>query len=261
MLEPVSNSFSRRKKNGVSTFLVLSLVALLVASAASVARADFVGELVLMPMGCESTGHCELGEDFGFIDPSGVGWQAAKGLITDGASIPPWAQPIVGNPFDKSFIKAAIIHDHYCDRHVRSWRQTHRVFYDALRASGVLSNKAGVMYFAILVGGPKWIKLIKGKPCGLGTTCTFRVGANSQLPGTSLSVDENGGLIMMRGSQYATAKFAETMEDNVPGLQAQGEALTPEMVELAAKKAMADDIFFNNGEEIGTNLDIKVETK
>jgi hypothetical protein len=84
MLEPVSNSFSRRKKNGVSTFLVLSLVALLVASAASVARADFVGELVLMPMGCESTGHCELGEDFGFIDPSGVGWQAAKGLITDG---------------------------------------------------------------------------------------------------------------------------------------------------------------------------------
>src|SRR5689334_10444439 len=96
------------------SYAALSIVLVLLAGV-RVAHADFVGSLVLSPTGCESTGHCELGADFGFIDPKGVGWQAAKGLITDGASIPPWAQPIVGKPFDESFVKAAIIHDHYCD--------------------------------------------------------------------------------------------------------------------------------------------------
>ncbi|MBZ9772615.1 DUF1353 domain-containing protein [Mesorhizobium sp. CO1-1-8] len=238
----------------------LSIVLMLLAGV-RVAHADFVGNLVLLPTGCQSTGHCELGADFGFIDPKGVGWQAAKGLITDGASIPPWAQPIVGKPFDESFVQAAIIHDHYCDRHVRSWRQTHRVFYDALRASAVGSEKAGIMYFAILVGGPKWIKLVKGKPCGVGLGCINQVGASLQLPGTGLSVDENGGLIAVRGAQYGTAKFAKTMADNLPQLEAQGGSLTPEVVEQKASQAMADDVFFANGDETGTTLDIKVDTK
>jgi hypothetical protein len=91
--------------------LALPLAAFFVVSAVPVARADFVGELVLLPAGCEITGRCELGEDLGFIDPGGAGWQASKGLITDGASIPAWARPMVGEPFDRNFINAAIIGD------------------------------------------------------------------------------------------------------------------------------------------------------
>src|SRR5690606_25020755 len=126
------------------------------------ASAGFEGTLTLLPSGCEASGQCTPGTDFGFVDSAGYGWQAAKGLLTDGASIPPWAQPLVGGAFDESFIKAAIIHDHYCVRHVRPWRNTHKVFHEALLASGVAPGKAGIMYFAVLVGGPKWVKLVQG---------------------------------------------------------------------------------------------------
>src|SRR5687767_4148559 len=85
-------------------------------------RADFEGNFELGPAGCEQTGKCILTYDFRFTDPKGLVWQAAASNKTDGASIPAWAQPIIGSPFDKSYIKAAVIHDHYCDRHVRPWR-------------------------------------------------------------------------------------------------------------------------------------------
>ena len=93
----------------------------------SSAAAQFIGNLELNPPGCQATGQCTLGSDLRYTDPNGLTWQAAAGNRTDGASIPFWAQPIVGAPFDESYIKAAVIHDHYCDRHVRSWRATHRV--------------------------------------------------------------------------------------------------------------------------------------
>ena len=86
---------------------------------------------------------------------------------TDGASIPGWAQPIIGAPFDRSYLKAAILHDHYTYRenHVRSWRSTHRMFRDALLASGIAPLKAQVMYFAVLAGGARWKEIVQGEPC------------------------------------------------------------------------------------------------
>jgi hypothetical protein len=225
------------------------------------AMADFVGVLELIPAGCEKTGRCRLGQNFGFIDQSGTGWQARKGLVTDGASIPSWARPLVGQPFEKSFIKAAVIHDHYCDRHVRKWRQTHRVFYEALRASNVPKGKAGIMYFAVLVGGPKWVKLIKGKKCGLGDTCVFQLDVASTIPNAQLTIDETGGLVAARPPEFDSARFAAAMATNTPELEAAGDSLTPEQVEKFAADAMAGDFFFENGDEIGTTLDVKVEVR
>src|SRR4051794_9685128 len=86
---------------------------LLVFAPALSARAEFVGKLDFQPTGCKSKGQCELVYDFGYIDPKGVGWQAKAGLKTDGASIPPWAQLIIGGAWDGQFIRAAVIHDHY----------------------------------------------------------------------------------------------------------------------------------------------------
>jgi len=64
--------------------------------------------------------HKRLEADFGYIDPTGVGWQTNKGAETDGASIPPLLQPFVGSPWEDGYIRAAVIHDWYCDRHVRA---------------------------------------------------------------------------------------------------------------------------------------------
>lgn len=225
------------------------------------AQAEFVGNLQLVPAGCESTGHCTMGQEFSFIDAHGVGWQAKKGLETDGATIPPWAQPFIGAPFDKSFIKAAVIHDHYCDRHVRTWRQTHEVFYEALLAGQVPKGKAGIMYFAVLVGGPKWLNLIKVNPCPIGKTCVNQVDLTASIPGSNIMIGEDGKLLAARPGKYDTAGFAQTMVENLAQLEAAGDGLTADQVEAQAAKAMADDFYFENGDSVGTSLGLILQTQ
>ncbi len=82
--------------------------------------------------------------------------------MTDGASIPGWAQPIIGGAWETEFIRAAVIHDWYCIRTVRKRSETHRMFYDALIESKVDRRKALIMYYAVVVGSHMWIDLIEG---------------------------------------------------------------------------------------------------
>jgi hypothetical protein len=112
-----------------------------------------------------------LESDFGYIDSSGTGWQTNKGTKTDGASIPPLLQPFVGSPWEDGYIRAAVIHDWYCDRHVRSWKATHKVFYSAMIASGLESRKAKLMFYAVYAFGPRWGYLIPGTPCKATYNC------------------------------------------------------------------------------------------
>jgi hypothetical protein len=222
------------------------------------ANADFEGELELVPDDCKSAGLCRLGADFGFVDAAGIGWQATKGLLTDGASIPPWATPIVGDPFEEAFIKAAVIHDHYCDRRVRPWRQTHRVFYEALRVSQVPKGKAGIMYFAVMIGGPKWLKLIKGRPCPVGMDCINQVDISASIPGSAMALGAPGELLIARPDEFGSARFANTMAEKLPELEALGDTLTPEQVEAASAAAMSDDFYYKNGDDVGGNLSVTV---
>ncbi len=90
----------------------------------AIAFAQFSGDLRLAPKGCEETGQCKLQAPLRYKDAAGTVWEAMAGLVTDGASIPGIFQPFIGDPFDEKFIKAAIVHDHYCDRHVRSWTES-----------------------------------------------------------------------------------------------------------------------------------------
>ncbi len=229
------------------------------AMAPSAAAASFEGTLVLVPPGCEASGQCTLGEDFGFIDSSGLGWQAAKGLLTDGASIPSWAQPLVGAAFEKSFLKAAIIHDHYCVRHVRTWRQTHKVFHEALLASGVSAAKAGIMYFAVLVGGPKWVKLVQGKPCPVGMACINQFDVTAAIPGGQIGFSAEGELILSRDDLYDSATFQNLLQEAMPVLESSGEDLDAATVEALAAEAMRDDFYFKNGDEVGTTMGVTTD--
>ena len=149
---------------------------LLVALDAS--SAPIAGKLDLYPKGCQSsdTGICKLGSELTYTSSRNrLVWKTnawssdeAQSGTTDGASIPRWAQPIIGRPYKGAYLKAAIIHDHYCfkENHVRTWRDTHRMFYDAMRDSGVNAAKAKVMYFAVYFAGPKWVRLVEGERCG-----------------------------------------------------------------------------------------------
>lgn len=223
------------------------------------AFAGFEGVLSLLPPGCETTGKCRVAEDFGFVDATGLGWQAAKGLLTDGASIPTWAQPLVGEAFDKSFIKAAIIHDHYCVRHVRSWRKTHKVFHEALLSSGVSPGKAGIMYFAVLVGGPKWVKLVQGKPCPVGMACINQFDVTAAVPGGQIGFSAEGGLVMARDDLYETKGFDNLLREHMPILESKGDDLSADEVEILAAKAMDDDFYFKNADEVGTTMGVTTD--
>ena len=138
----------------------------------------FSGELKLFPEGCQKTKAriCKLKGLLTYSSSRNeLVWQTdewedgnGESGTTDGASIPKWAQPIIGDQYDESYLKAAIIHDHYCydENRVRPWRETHRMFYDALIDLGVNKVKAKIMYFAVYWKGPKWVELVPGQGCG-----------------------------------------------------------------------------------------------
>lgn len=103
-------------------------------------------------------------EKLDFVDAVDFTWSAPPRTLTDGASIPQIFVHMIGNPRSPEFINAAAMHDAYCGignetlktYQSRSWPETHAMFYDALRAGGTPEIKAGLMYAAVYLGGPRW---------------------------------------------------------------------------------------------------------
>ncbi|MGR3503611.1 DUF1353 domain-containing protein [Pseudaestuariivita sp.] len=99
-----------------------------------------------------------------FTDGGQSLWIASRDTLTDGASIPRIFVPIVGLPTSPSFVNAAAVHDAHCgignengpEFHSRTWEDTHRMFYDALRVGGTPELKAKIMFAAVYLGGPRW---------------------------------------------------------------------------------------------------------
>ena len=93
---------------------------------------------------------------FSYTDPRGVKWEVPAGYITNGASVPWGLWNIVGGPYDGPYRDAAVIHDYYTEFKLRSWEDTHRMYYEASLARGVSENRAGIMYAGLLVGADRW---------------------------------------------------------------------------------------------------------
>lgn len=98
----------------------------------------------------------KLAAQFRFVDPNGLLWSVPPGKEVDGASIPQAFWTFIGGPFDGAYIKASVIHDHYCNEKTRTEHDTHRNFYYGMRANGVEEWKAKFMYWAVATFGPKW---------------------------------------------------------------------------------------------------------
>jgi hypothetical protein len=100
--------------------------------------------------------NAQLGADLVIIGPQGVRGAVPAGATVNGASIPRAFWPVIGGPFEGRYRDASIIHDWFCDRRIRTWQATHRVFHDAMIVSGVSAPKAKLMYFAVYWAGPRW---------------------------------------------------------------------------------------------------------
>ena len=101
-----------------------------------------------------------------FIDSAGTEWVAPRGTLTDGASIPRLALPITDGRWDRDFLKAAVVHDAYCQvenetrtpeqYRKRTWQAVHKMFYEACVAGGTAPMLAKVMFAAVWLAGPRW---------------------------------------------------------------------------------------------------------
>lgn len=78
------------------------------------------------------------------------------GFVSDGASIPPLAWPLVGHPYAGSLIGPAFWHDWDIAQRADPPRVVHARFYRALRANGVGRFRAGVFWLACVLFGSRW---------------------------------------------------------------------------------------------------------
>jgi hypothetical protein len=118
---------------------------------------SFHGDLIVKAL---SDGRkLQLTHPFAYRDPKGRLWPVPSSTIVDGASIPQTFWSIIGGPFSDKYRDASVIHDYYCERKSRPWRDVHLVFYNAMRARGVPTSKAKIMYAAVYNFGPRWVPL------------------------------------------------------------------------------------------------------
>lgn len=96
-----------------------------------------------------------------YTDPKGVVWIAPAGSEVDGASIPRSLWTFMGGPFEGKYRNASVLHDVAYDKRDRPWTDVDRMFYNAMRCSGVGAVEAGTMYYALLKFGHHWKVEIK----------------------------------------------------------------------------------------------------
>jgi hypothetical protein len=201
------------------------LLALVLASVSTIAihgqvvatpKGKFYGKLILIPQ--PDGRNMMVQDEYGYEDWEHQTLYATAGFVSDGASIPRAAWSLVGGPWDGKYRNAAVIHDVGCTNHRYSWQDTHRLFYEAMMDSGVSQSLAYTMYYAVLLGGPRW-KLIGSKEASTENQLNSEVEdlrkATTLPPGDSLAVTIQtghlfsgfGGLQKFPSNKYSAKVF------------------------------------------------------
>lgn len=214
---------------------IISLVLLAAVLPAAPASAQFSGDLAFTPDACKAKKSCILKSPLTFIDEAKRIWRAEAGGITDGASIPDWAQGVIGDRWDDAYIKAAVLHDYYCGVMRHSWKETHRMFYDALLALGVGQVKAKLMYYAVYLAGPKWEVAEGADACDpeKGDYCT-------------MSADPDGRAMVVQPSRFDEMDMKKEMRPVEDLLVRKPDASLEELEAMADRAAPANGFRTND---------------
>jgi Protein of unknown function (DUF1353) len=108
-----------------------------------------------------------------YTDPDGAIWIAPAGSQVDGASIPRSLWSLMGGPFEGKYRNASVLHDVSYDQKNRPHEVCDRMFYNAMRCSGVSAVEAGTMYYALRKFGHHW-KAPKAEPVKVGEEIVAR---------------------------------------------------------------------------------------
>jgi len=91
-----------------------------------------------------------------YTDPKGNVWVAPIGSVVDGASIPRYLWSVMGGPFEGRYRNASVLHDVAYGDKKRPWQDCDRMFYYAMRCSGVSAVEAKTMFYALYKFGHHW---------------------------------------------------------------------------------------------------------
>lgn len=91
-----------------------------------------------------------------YTDPYGEVWTAPAGSRVDGASIPRPFWSIIGGPFEGKYRNASVLHDVAYEQQKKPWQEVDRMFYNAMRCSGVGALTAKTMYYTLVRHGRHW---------------------------------------------------------------------------------------------------------
>jgi hypothetical protein len=123
-----------------------------------------------------------------YTDPHGIVWVAPAGSIVNGASIPRSLWSLMGGPFEGKYRDASVLHDVAYEQHKRPWQDCDRMFYNAMRCSGVSAVEAKTMFYALYRFGHHWKFTIKrAKPVKFEGTMVAR---GEEIP-RAIPVNEN----------------------------------------------------------------------
>ncbi|MFH1098223.1 MAG: DUF1353 domain-containing protein [Candidatus Desantisbacteria bacterium] len=90
--------------------------------------------------------------NFWYIDPNGKKWNAPKGHVIDGASIPRPLWSTVGSPYTDDYRRASVVHDVACDDPTVLRKDADIMFYFACLAGGCSLPKAKLLYAGVRIG-------------------------------------------------------------------------------------------------------------
>ena len=108
-----------------------------------------------------------------YTDPDGKVWIAPARSVVDGASIRRSLWSLMGGLFEGKYRNASVLHDVAYDQKTRPWPECDRMFYNAMRCSGVSAAEAGTMYYALRKFGHHW-KAPKAEPVKVGQDIVAR---------------------------------------------------------------------------------------
>ncbi len=100
--------------------------------------------------------HMVLLNELRYTDPDGEVWVAPAGSRVNGASIPRALWSFIGGPFEGKYRNASVLHDVAYTEQTKPWRKVDRMFYNAMRCSGVNAITAKTMYYALVRYGRHW---------------------------------------------------------------------------------------------------------
>ena len=153
--------------NRLFHFTLLAFAIGLLASCSSASKSNWIGGAIQTHKWGYYSGYPEtrwdpdgrsmtLLNELRYTDPDGILWVAPAGSKVDGASIPRSLWSLMGGPFEGKYRNASVLHDVAYEDKKRPWKDCDRMFYNAMRCSGVGALEAKTMYYSLVRFGHHW---------------------------------------------------------------------------------------------------------